>query len=109
MSFLEVCSTSGADSIDLWSETGYAQRFRIHPVRSISPIAHKTGSEFSCPDPFVWKPLESANYLIQCTGGGIHIGVSSDLEPDSGSFSFIGDSLGGEPASWAAATAFDSR
>lgn len=65
-------------------------------------------SNFVCPDPYVWKPSKTDDYRIQCTGGGLKIGISVSLEPTS-TFSYIGDALGGSPTSWASSSAFESR
>jgi arabinan endo-1,5-alpha-L-arabinosidase len=102
MSFPGGCTTNSPDKIDFWSATGTDQRFRIYPISSTNPVVHSMGSNFVCPDPYVWKPKTTSDYRIQCTGGGIKIGVSSSLEPTS-TFSYIGDALGGSPAAWASA------
>jgi hypothetical protein len=109
LSFPGTCTTSGPDSIDLWSGAGENQKFRLHPVRSSALHVQRLGTEFVCPDPFVWQPRNSSSYLIQCTGGGIRMGESASLDAHSGYFKYKGDALSGTPASWAAETAGDSR
>ncbi len=108
-SFLTECTTNTPDKLDLWSAAGSNQRFRIYPVASTNPVVHKVGTSFTCPDPYVWKPQNSAEYLIQCTGGGLRLGHSKDLNPATSQFDYLGDCLSGTPASWAAETAGDSR
>ncbi len=102
MSFPVPCTTNSPDSIDFWSAAGPDQTFRLYPVGSSNPAVHTVGTSFGCADPYVWKPHKSNDYLIQCTGGNIGMGRSSSLEPGS-TFNYIGDALGGSPASWASA------
>jgi len=101
LSYPGVCATSGPDKIDLWSAVGVNQRFRIHPAASTQDIVQRTVSSDTCADPFVWKPSDSPNYMIQCTGGGIKLGTSTSLDLNTGYFNYLGDSLGGTPAPWA--------
>eukprot|EP01036_Dinobryon_divergens_P025769 gene25769-34350_t len=102
MSFPVGCTTSSPDLVDLWYATGTDQRFRIYPISSLSPVVHKVGTNTVCPDPYVWKSASTGDYMIQCTGGGLKLGQSSDLEPSSSQFTYLGDCLGGTKASWAA-------
>jgi hypothetical protein len=108
MSFPVPCTTSSPDKVDFWSQTGSDQRFRLYPISSINPVVNTVASNFTCADPYAWKPRKSDEFLIQCTGGGIKLGHSSTLEPAS-TFSYLGDSLGGSPPSWAAYSEYDSR
>jgi GH43 family beta-xylosidase len=108
LSFPVGCTTSSPDHIDFWSDAGPDQRFRLYPVTSVSPVVHDLGSAFACADPYAWKPRKSSNYLIQCTGGGLKLGYLDNI--DSGKpFTYEGDCLGGNPAGWAAESAWDSR
>ncbi len=109
MSFPVGCTTSGPDTVDFWSAAGPDQRFRLYPVSSLSPVVHNIGSNFVCPDPYVWKPKSSNEYLIQCTGGGLKLGSSQSLDPSTGYFTYKGDCLGGIPAQWASISYGDSR
>jgi hypothetical protein len=109
MSFPGTCTTNSADSVDFWSATGVNQRFRLYPVSSTNPAVHTVGSQFVCPDPFVWQPRGSSSYKIQCTGGGLKLGTSSTLDPQTSSFAYEGDCLGGVPAPWASISFPDSR
>lgn len=101
LSFPVGCTTNSADKVDLWNAAGTDQRFRIYPISSTNPVVHKVGSGFVCPDPYVWK--SGSEYMIQCTGGGLKLGHSADLEPASSQFKYQGDCLGGAAPSWAAA------
>jgi arabinan endo-1,5-alpha-L-arabinosidase len=112
LSFPGSCTSSSPDSIDLWSGAGENQRFRLHPVRSSTFHTQPLGSNFVCPDPFVWQPVKdanSSNYMIQCTGDGIKLGQTSTLDASSGYFKYMGDALGGTPASWASESFGGSR
>lgn len=108
VSFPVPCTTNSPDTVDLWSAAGPDQRFRIYPVGSDSPVVHSVGTSFVCPNPFVWKSVLSSEYNIQCTGGGLKLGLSVDLEPSS-QFKYVGDCLGGTPAEWASYNTYDSR
>eukprot|EP01034_Spumella_vulgaris_P039166 gene39166-48376_t len=97
VNFPTTCTTDSPDKVYLGMT---AEKFRIYPVSSTKPKVNKVGTSFVCPDPYVWKPKNSSNYQIQCTGGGLKIGVTSDLNPATGQFKYIGDALGGTPAPW---------
>jgi hypothetical protein len=101
MSFPQGCTTSSPDKVDLWHATGTDQRFRIYPISSTKPVVHKVGSNFVCPDPYVWKA--GSEYKIQCTGGKLQLGHSADLDPASSQFTKQGECLSGTPPSWASA------
>lgn len=108
LSFPGQCTTSSADKVDFWSATGENQRFRLYPVSSSSPAIQKPATSWVCPDPFVWKSranVSDSGYHITCTGGGLHLGYSSD----GTDFTYQGDALGGSPAPWAAISYPDSR
>lgn len=107
MSFPVGCTTSSPDKVDLWNAAGTDQRFRIYPVSSTHPVVHNVGTSFVCPDPYVWK--SGSEYKIQCTGGGLKLGHSSDVDPAKSQFTYQGDCLGGSPTSWAAYNVADSR
>jgi len=99
VSFPVGCTTSSPDKVDLWKAAGTDQRFRIYPISSTNPVVHNVGTSFPCPDPYVWHT--GSEYKIQCTGGGLQLGHSPDLNPASSQFKYDGDCLGGIPASWA--------
>lgn len=107
MSFPVECTTSSPDKVDLWDATGPDQRFRIYPVSSTNPVVHKVGTNFVCPDPYVW--YSGSEYLIQCTGGKLKLGHSPELDPAKSQFTQVGECLGGMPATWAAYDVADSR
>jgi len=107
VSFPDSCTTNTADKINFSKDTGADQRFRLFPVSSVNPIKHIAASTFVCPDPYVWHPTTTNDYRIQCTGGGLHLGSTPDI--DQVPFSYLGDCLGGETAAWAVETAEDSR
>ena len=98
VSFPVGCTTSSPDKIDLWKAAGTDQRFRIYPVSSTNPVQHSIATSFGCADPYAW--YTGSAYKIQCTGGGLALGSSSDLTPSS-QFSHQGDCLGGSPPAWA--------
>lgn len=100
VSFPVQCTTSTPDKIDFWNAAGPDQRFRLYPVSSTNPVTHSLGSSFECPDPYAWKPRKSSSYKIQCTGGGLQLGSTSDI--DNAAFKYQGDCLGGTIAGWAA-------
>lgn len=83
MNFSVGCTTTSPDVVDFWYATGTDQRFRIYPISSLYPAVHKVGTNTVCPDPYVWKSASTGGYMIQCTGGGLKLGQSSDLEPSS--------------------------
>lgn len=105
VSFPVPCTTSAPDTVDLWNAAGQDQRFRLHPVRSASPLEHRVNSQVPCPDPFAWRSSERELYLLQCTGGGLALMVNSTLNPNV-LFEYEGNCLGGAPPPWAAS---DSR
>lgn len=108
LSFPVSCTTSSPDSIDFWKAAGTDQRFRLYPVSSHNPVVHNVGSNFVCPDPFVWKS-SSGSYKIQCTGSGLKLGTSANLDTSTGYFKYDGDCLGGTPTTWASISYPDSR
>lgn len=99
-SFPVGCTTSSPDKIDLWYATGPDQRFRIHPVRSSSPMNFPSNSDTACADPYAWYSTSSDSYMLQCTFDMLSLSSSNTISPTS-YFKRIGNTLGGTPASWA--------
>jgi len=101
MSFPGACTTSSPDKVDLWHATGTDQRFRIYPISSSNPVVHNVGSSFGCADPYAW--YTGSEYKLQCTGGTLGLGHSSDVDPAKSTFSYQGGCMGGSAPSWASA------
>lgn len=101
LSFPVSCTTNSPDKVDLWSETGVDQRFRLHPVRMKQPINMNLISDNGCADPYVWYSLPEQTYALQCTAGKLPLSYSSTIHPSTVYFKTQGESLGGTIPSWA--------
>jgi hypothetical protein len=100
-SFPVSCTTSSPDHIDFWHETGADQRFRLHPVRMNNPHSMEPIADTGCADPYVWYSTTEKQYALQCTAGKLPLSYSPSIDPNTASFKYQGESLGGTLPSWA--------
>jgi len=100
-SFPGSCTTGGADKIDLWLAAGTNQRFRIHPVSSMSPHTHTVNADAPCADPYAFSTVNEGRtvYKMQCTGGALTLSSSSTIGPSS-VFRREGTCLSGSVPAW---------
>ena len=90
LSFTSSCSSSGPDPLDLWSERGESQYFRIFPT-SNGPLTHKPVTEGGCADPSVWYSGDNSFHLL-CTGGDLPLYHSPTIS-ESATFHYHGEAL----------------